>query len=132
MKEILTALMIWISANTYYNTDHPLPDVVFLPQDQMNHMYYKDNEHNANELHGMYDKENDTIILPDTWDIRKAWDKGVLLHEMIHYYQDQNKLEGTVLTPEGDSLVKKTDDYVKHPLRANDLCRWILRSLLES
>ena len=77
MKEILTALMIWISANTYYNTDHPLPNVVFLPQEEMNKMY---------------DKEKDIIILPDTWDSRDAWSQGVLVHEMIHYYQDQNKM----------------------------------------
>ena len=59
MKEILTALMIWISANTYYNTDHPLPNVVFLPKEEMNKMYYKDNEHEPDSLHGMYDKEKD-------------------------------------------------------------------------
>ena len=92
MKEILTALMIWISANTYYNTDHPLPNVVFLPQEEMNKMYYKDNEHEPDSLHGMYDKEKDIIILPDTWDSRDAWSQGVLVHEMIHYYQDQNKM----------------------------------------
>jgi len=92
MKEILTALMIWISANTSYNTDHPLPKVVFLSQETMNKMYYKDNEHDADALHGMYDKENDLIILPETWDIRESWDQSVLLHEMIHYYQDQNGL----------------------------------------
>ena len=93
MKEILTALMIWISANTYYNTDHPLPTVVFLPQEEMNSMYYKDNDHEPDSLHGMYDKDNDVIILPDDWDKRKAWDQAVLLHEMIHYYQDMNKMK---------------------------------------
>jgi hypothetical protein len=41
----------------------------------------------------MYDKDNDLIILPDTWDGREPWDLGVLLHEMIHYYQDMNEME---------------------------------------
>ena len=93
MKEILTALMIWISANTFYNTDHPLPNVIFLKQAEMNALYYKDNEHEPNDLHGMYNKEENVIILPDTWDIRNPWDQGVLLHEMVHYYQDVNEMK---------------------------------------
>ena len=93
MKEILTALMIWLSANTFYSTDHPLPNVIFLSQAEMNALYYKDNEHEPSDLHGMYNKEEDVIILPDTWDIRNPWDQGVLLHEMIHYYQDMNEMK---------------------------------------
>ena len=93
MKEILTALMIWIGANTSFDTNFPLPEVVFLPQETMNKMYYKDNEHDADSLHGMYDKDNDVIILPDSWDITQGWDQSVLLHEMIHYYQDQNDIK---------------------------------------
>ena len=93
MKEILTALMIWLSANTFYSTDHPLPNVIFLSQAEMNALYYKDNEHEPNNLHGMYNKEENVIILPDTWDIRNPWDQGVLLHEMVHYYQDVNEMK---------------------------------------
>ena len=93
MKEILTALMIWLSANTFYSTDHPLPNVIFLSQAEMNALYYKDNEHEPSDLHGMYNKEEDVIILPDTWDIRNPWDQGVLLHEMVHYYQDMNEMK---------------------------------------
>ena len=59
----------------------------------MNALYYKDNEHEPNNLHGMYNKEEDVIILPDTWDIRNPWDQGVLLHEMVHYYQDVNEMK---------------------------------------
>jgi hypothetical protein len=75
MKEILTALMIWLGANTPFNTNHDIPNIMFLSQTQMEEMFYK---------------ESNTIILPDTWDRRKAWDMGVLLHEMVHYLQDMN------------------------------------------
>ena len=85
--------MIWLSANTFYSTDHPLPNVIFLSQAEMNALYYKDNEHEPNNLHGMYNKEENVIILPDTWDIRNPWDQGVLLHEMVHYYQDVNEMK---------------------------------------
>ena len=92
MKEILTALMIWLGANTPFNTNHDIPRVIFLPQAQMEEMFYKGNDKGVNTLHGLYDAESDTIILPDTWDRRKPWDLGVLLHEMVHYLQDQNKI----------------------------------------
>ncbi len=90
MKEILTALMIWLGANTPFSTDFDLPNVVFLPQEQMEQMFYGDNEYEPDQLHGMYNKDLDTIYLADDWDRRDAWDMGVLVHEMVHYLQDMN------------------------------------------
>ena len=91
MKEILTALMIWLGANTAYNTNHDIPEVIFLSQSEMEEIFYQGQTKMPNTIHGLYDKESDTIILPDTWDRRKPWDLGVLLHEMVHYLQDQNE-----------------------------------------
>ena len=91
MKEILTALMIWLGANTPFDTNHDIPNVLFLSQTQMEQMFYKGESKMPNTLHGLYDTESDTIILPDTWDRRKAWDMGVLLHEMVHYLQDHER-----------------------------------------
>lgn len=92
MKEILTALMIWLGANTTLDTNHDIPTVLFLSQDEMESMFYKGEDPMPHTLHGLYDSESDTIILPDTWDRRKPWDLAVLLHEMVHYLQDQNDL----------------------------------------
>lgn len=93
MKEILTALMIWLGANTPFNTNHDIPNVIFLSQEKMEQMFYGDDHDVPNTLHGLYDKDSDTIILPDTWDRRLPWDMGILLHEMVHYLQDQNQLQ---------------------------------------
>ena len=94
MKEILTALMIWLGANTTLDTNHDIPKVVFLPQEKMEQIYYVDEpEKLPNELHGIYDTDSDTIILRDTWDRRKPWDMGVLVHEMVHYLQDMNNVD---------------------------------------
>ena len=93
MKEILTALIIWLGANTPFNTNHDVPNVLFLTQDQMEKLFYKEGNKIPSTLHGLYDKDSDTIILPDTWDRRKPWDMGVLLHEMVHYLQDQNNMQ---------------------------------------
>ena len=85
--------MIWLGANTPFDTNHDIPNIMFLSQDQMEQMFYKGTDKMPNTLHGLYDKESDTIIMPDTWDRRKAWDMGVLLHEMVHYLQDINNHE---------------------------------------
>ena len=92
MKEILTALMIWLGANTPFQTDHPLPTVIFLSQEKMEQMFYGDNEYEPDSLHGMYNKEESTIILSDDWNRNDPWDLSVLVHEMVHYLQDQNNM----------------------------------------
>ena len=94
MTEILTALMIWLGANTTLDTNHDIPKVLFLPQAEMEALYYPENQEKfPNKLHGLYDQESDTIILPDDWDRRDAWDMGVLVHEMVHYLQDVNNVK---------------------------------------
>ena len=93
MKEILTALMIWLGANTPFQASQELPKVIFLPIEQMEQMFYGDMEYDADQLHGLYDKTVDTIYLPDDWDRRDPWDMGVLVHEMVHYLQDVNNME---------------------------------------
>ena len=93
MKEILTALMIWLGANTQFNTNYDIPRVIFLPQQQLEDMFYGDAEHLPDSLHGLYDRDVDTIYLSDDWDRRSAWDMGVLVHEMVHYLQDMNGIE---------------------------------------
>ena len=94
MKEILTALMIWLGANTPLDTNHDIPKILFLSQDKMEKLYYvQEQDSHPNKLHGLYDTDKDTIILLDTWDRRKPWDMGVLVHEMVHYLQDVNGIK---------------------------------------
>ena len=119
MKEIITALMIWLGANTPFDTNHDIPKVIFLPQEQMEKMFYKGEDEMPNTLHGLYDKESDTIILPDTWDRRNPWDMGILLHEMVHYLQDQNGIKFSCTAemerdawPTQQKYLKEQHDYV--------------------
>ena len=76
MKEIITALMIWLGANSDFNVDMDIPLVVFLPQAEMEQRYYNGATKHG-DLHAFYDTKSDTIILPDTWDRRKPWDLSV-------------------------------------------------------
>ena len=53
--------MIWLGANTSLDTNHDIPKVLFLPQAEMEVLYYKeDADINSNQLHGLYDQQNDT------------------------------------------------------------------------
>lgn len=94
MKEIITALLIWLGANSDFNVNMDIPVVMFLPQDQMELQYFGESHtDDHSELHAFYDTQKNIIVLPNTWDRRDPWDLSVLLHEMIHYVQDQNETE---------------------------------------
>jgi hypothetical protein len=68
MKEILTALMIWLGANTPFNTNHDIPNIMFLSQTQMEEMFYKGTDKMPNTLHGLYDCPTHGIVgRPGTW-----------------------------------------------------------------
>ena len=92
MKEIIMALMIWLGANTNFNVDVPVPKVLFVTQDQLEQAYYGGEKYEGVTLHGFYDTKLNLIILPDTWDRREGWDLSVLLHEIVHYVQDMNRV----------------------------------------
>ena len=118
MKEILAWLMIWLGTNTYFNADHPQPNVVLLPQAEMNALYYQDNDHEPDSLMGLYDKERDLIILPDDWDHTDPFDVSVLLHELVHYLQDVNGMTFECTAemekdawPIQETFLKKVYDY---------------------
>ena len=90
MKEIIAWLFIWLGTNTYLNTDHPHPEVVFMPQEEMNALYYQDNDHEPDSLHGLYNKEEDTFnytlilggninggIIGEYNDLSKLWNNNI-------------------------------------------------------
>ena len=93
MKEILIALMIWIGANTDYNTNVPLPSIEFKTQVEMENLYYGERSEKEGDLYGFYNLKKNIIILPDTWDSAKPFDLGLLVHEIIHYLQDINDVQ---------------------------------------
>lgn len=90
MKSVIAAMLLWIGANTNYNVNLSHPDIQFLPQQQLEMIYSHGRGMNGSELHAFYDTKEDVIYLPDTFNIHSAWHKGVLLHELLHYVQDQN------------------------------------------
>jgi len=47
------------------------------------------------EIHALYDPSTDTIYLKDTFNMFNVFDKGVLMHELMHYVHDLNDAVGT-------------------------------------
>ena len=88
MKELIASLLLFISAETNYNTDLPMPNIVQMDQKDLEEKYYKNTQGSGDKLYAFYGLEDDTIYLSTDWDIHKPWDKAVLLHELIHYVQD--------------------------------------------
>jgi|DEB0MinimDraft_3_1074331.scaffolds.fasta_scaffold11338_3 hypothetical protein len=91
MKSVIAAMLLWIGANTNYNVDLQHPEIIFLPQDHLEKAYSREKVPQDTDLHAFYDLKNNTIYLSENFNLYSAWDKGVLLHELIHYVQDQNK-----------------------------------------
>ena len=69
---MLTALMIWLVANPPFDTNHDIPDVLFLAQTQMEELFFMGESQMTNTLMGLYEKQTNTIILPDAGDRRKT------------------------------------------------------------
>lgn len=90
MKSVIAAMLLFIGANTDYNVELQHPTVKLLPIKQMEMIYSHGKGMNGSELHAFYDIKRDTIYLRDTFDIQDPWQKGILIHELLHYVQDQN------------------------------------------
>ncbi len=94
MKELIAFLMLWIGAETNYNVKLDAPQIVQLTQQELNTMYYKETQTPHGHLHAFYDPKTDTIYLNKYFNIHDPFQKGVLLHELIHYVQDSNEAIG--------------------------------------
>jgi hypothetical protein len=90
MKSLIAAMLLWIGANTGYDVDLPHPVIKIVTQQELERIYSK-GAGTENHLHGFYDRKEDIIYLPDTWKQYDPWSQGVLLHELVHYVQDQNQ-----------------------------------------
>jgi hypothetical protein len=94
MKSVIAALLLWIGANTSYDVDLQHPVIKILPQHQLEQVYSKGKGvPKGSTLHAFYDIKENIIYLPDSFDLYDPWHKAVLLHELIHYVQDQNQAD---------------------------------------
>ena len=94
MKTLIAYLLLWIGSETDYNTLIPHPTVKMVSESTLIQMYY-DGATPDSKVHALYDTKTDTIYLKDTFNMYDVFDKGVLMHEVMHYVHDMNNAVGT-------------------------------------
>ena len=93
MKELLMALMLWIGANTDYNTDFPLPEVIRMDKAPLEYQYFKGEAPKDSDIHGFYNLKDKKIYIRGEYPLNHSWAQGLLLHELFHYVQDMNNIK---------------------------------------
>ncbi len=96
MTALLTAIVIWLSANFELPRDLDHPSIKFMSSHQISDLRYKDIPvESRRPVVAIYDNANKTIILPDTWTGKNSTELSILVHEMVHHLQNSNKSKFT-------------------------------------
>lgn len=90
MKELLLALMVWISANTNYEFYREAPNVTYVSYETLHHMQFGDKvpfDKNKPIVDALYVFEQETIYLPLGFKPDSPTQLAVLVHELVHHIQ---------------------------------------------
>ena len=94
MEALLTAIVVWLSANFSIPTDFNHPRIEYAPQAKMVEMRVHA-MHSATKSAGqipdvvaIYDDERRTIFLPEGWSATTPAQLSLLVHEMVHHLQN--------------------------------------------
>jgi hypothetical protein len=91
MNDILVIMMLWLGANTPYNTSISMPNIIQTEQANLcrNYGMYSHNQCNTAQLVAFYNKSY-TIYLNQNFNHHQVVDQGRLMHELVHYVQWAN------------------------------------------
>jgi hypothetical protein len=106
MDALLTAIVIWLSANFGLSATFDHPRIAYVPSTEMAALRFKgllsarrheisaiqDEEASFEKMRGVvavYNDETKTIYLPKGWNGRSAAELSVLVHEMVHHLQNE-------------------------------------------
>jgi len=104
MNALLTALVLWLSANFDVPADYNHPHIEFLPAANIFALRYKGlsaggletavvGQTGQREVVSVYDGAKKTIYLPEGWTGGTPAELSVLVHEMVHHLQNLGKLK---------------------------------------
>ena len=93
MKELLIALMLWIGANTNYNVNVPLPEIIRMYKAPLEYQYFQGDIPRDSDIHGFYNLKDKKIYIRGEYPLEHPWSQGLILHEVIHYLQDMNNIK---------------------------------------
>ena len=96
MEQFMTALLIWITANSAYPMPHTLPVVEYRTSDALVQMRFCAEERCTSEeleklpaisVIALFDHEKLTMYLDKSIDYTQGEHRGSLVHELVHYLQ---------------------------------------------
>ncbi len=94
MKELLTAIVTWLSINFGLPATDDHPAIEFRSASQIaDSRYGTMQRHMQPEIIAAYDDATRTILLPDDWAANTPADLSILVHEMVHHLQNVAKLQ---------------------------------------
>jgi Domain of unknown function (DUF6647) len=106
MDALLTAIVIWLSANYGLTMDFNHPRIERVPSIEMATLRYRSllsarrravaviqdqlaSDKNTRDIIGIYNDQTNTIYLLDEWTGRTPAELSVLVHEMVHHLQSK-------------------------------------------
>ena len=89
MKELLTALILWLSVGFELPATSEHPTIRFETPDTMTSIRYDGGKVGYANVVALYDGRSETIYLSEGWDRRDPVDVSVLVHELVHHLQQQ-------------------------------------------
>ena len=94
---LLEAVAIWVGAKLGEPVPTSLPRIVFKPVGQISALRFKQYASEKMQQQGqqntisIYDSRDKIIYLPETWNGATAADLSVLVHELVHHFQEMNQ-----------------------------------------
>lgn len=100
MDALLTAIMLWLSANFGLPVIHEHPQVAFVPASQITALRHNgsagseresahaDGDSNPREVVAVYDDKRKVIFLREGFSLGTPAELSVLVHEMVHHLQN--------------------------------------------
>jgi len=96
-ERLLEALAIWVGAKLGQPVPVSLPRLVFKPAGQISALRTKQYQSEvisqiiAPDIKSIYSNRENIIYLPETWDGSTAADLSVLVHELVHHFQEMHQ-----------------------------------------
>ena len=99
MDALLTAIVVWLSANFSISANFDLPHIEYASQTKMLEMRFHEAHSAAQSVNvigrlpdvvAIYDDQRQTIVLPEGWTGTTPAELSVLVHEMVHHLQNVN------------------------------------------
>jgi hypothetical protein len=103
MEALLTAIVVWLSANYSLPATFDHPRIEFVSAKQMTARFFEsiEGQHQAgvalnqseSDIVSLYSNESKTIFLPSGWQGKTPAELSVLVHEMVHHLQNVGQLK---------------------------------------